>query len=211
MLGIENLWLFVVSGLLLNMIPGPDSLLIAGRAATQGFKAGSATALGIGTGTMIHIVAAALGLSAVLASSATAFTVVKILGGAYLIYMAISMLRSSSADGNTEVMRKPKASLKRIYYQGFITNLFNPKIAVFFLAFMPQFISASSENKALAFIVLGLIFNVNGMLWCHLIAWMSASLSRRLSVGIATKKWLSRFTASLFGVFGIRLLLTSQS
>ncbi|WP_120512153.1 LysE family translocator [Photobacterium salinisoli] len=211
MLGIENLWLFVVSGLLLNMIPGPDSLLIAGRAATQGFKAGSAAALGIGTGTMIHIVAAALGLSAVLASSATAFTVVKILGGVYLIYMAISMLRSSSADGNTEVMRKPKASLKRIYYQGFITNLFNPKIAVFFLAFMPQFISASSENKALAFIVLGLIFNVNGMLWCHLIAWMSASLSRRLSVDLATKKWLSRFTASLFGVFGIRLLLTSQS
>ncbi|WP_459782765.1 LysE family translocator, partial [Photobacterium sp. R1] len=87
--------------------PGPDSLLIAGRAATQGFKAGSAAALGIGTGTMIHIVAAALGLSAVLASSATAFTVVKILGGVYLIYMAISMLRSSSADGNTEVMRKP--------------------------------------------------------------------------------------------------------
>lgn len=211
MLGIENLWLFVVSGLLLNMIPGPDSLLIAGRAATQGFKAGSAAALGIGTGTMIHIVAAALGLSAVLASSATAFTVIKILGGAYLIYMAISMLRSSRPDGNTELMRKPKASLKRIYYQGFITNLFNPKIAVFFLAFMPQFISASSENKALAFIVLGLIFNVNGMLWCHLIAWMSASLSRRLSVGIATKKWLSRFTASLFGVFGIRLLLTSQS
>ncbi|MEL6114049.1 LysE family translocator [Photobacterium sp. SP02] len=211
MLGIENLWLFVVSGLLLNMIPGPDSLLIAGRAATQGFKAGSAAALGIGSGTLIHIVAAALGLSAVLATSATAFTVVKVLGGAYLIYMAISMLRSSSAAGNTEVMKKPKASLKRIYYQGFITNLFNPKIAVFFLAFMPQFISVSSDNKALAFIVLGLIFNVNGMLWCHFIAWISASLSHRLSVGVATKKWLSRFTASLFGVFGIRLLLTSQS
>lgn len=211
MLGIENVWLFVVSGLLLNLIPGPDSLLIAGRAATQGFKAGSAAALGIGSGTLIHIVAAALGLSAVLATSATAFTMVKVLGGAYLIYMAISMLRSSSAAGNTEIMQKPKASLKRIYYQGFITNLFNPKIAVFFLAFMPQFISASSENKALAFIVLGLIFNVNGMLWCHLIAWASSSLSNKLSVSITTKKWLSRVTASLFGVFGIRLLLTSQS
>ncbi|MCM0148797.1 LysE family translocator [Photobacterium galatheae] len=210
MFGIENLWLFVVSGLLLNMIPGPDSLLIAGRAAMQGFKAGSAAALGIGTGTLIHITAAALGLSAVLATSATAFTLVKVLGGAYLIYMAISMLRSSGDAGEAEVLQKPKASLKRIYIQGLVTNLFNPKIAVFFLAFMPQFISASSDNKALAFIVLGLIFNFNGMLWCHFIAWASASLSNQLTVSISLKKWLSRFTATLFGVFGVRLLVASQ-
>ncbi|GAB6262930.1 LysE family translocator [Photobacterium sp. CCB-ST2H9] len=210
MFGIENLWLFVVSGLLLNMIPGPDSLLIAGRAATQGFKAGSAAALGIGTGTLIHIVAAALGLSALLATSATAFTLVKVLGGAYLIYMAISMLRSRGETEQAEVIQKPKASLKRIYTQGLITNLFNPKIAVFFLAFMPQFISASSDNKALAFIVLGLIFNFNGMLWCHFIAWVSASISHKLTVNLSVKKWLSRFTATLFGVFGVRLLVASQ-
>lgn len=210
MFGIENLWLFVVSGLLLNMIPGPDSLLIAGRAATQGFKAGSAAALGIGTGTLIHIVAAALGLSALLAMSATAFTLVKVLGGAYLIYMAISMLRSRGETEQAEVIQKPKASLKRIYTQGLITNLFNPKIAVFFLAFMPQFISASSDNKALAFIVLGLIFNFNGMLWCHFIAWVSASISHKLTVNLSVKKWLSRFTATLFGVFGVRLLVASQ-
>ncbi|MDO6708135.1 LysE family translocator [Photobacterium sp. 1_MG-2023] len=210
MFGIENLWLFVLSGLLLNLIPGPDSLLIASRAASQGFKAGSAAALGIGTGTMIHIVAAALGLSAVLATSATAFTVVKVLGGVYLIYMAFSMLRSNGGDEKPVCFQKSKASFKRIYTQGLMTNVFNPKIAVFFLAFMPQFISASSEHKALAFIVLGLIFNVNGMLWCHLLAWGSASLSNKLQVNNSVKKWLSRLTATLFGVFGVRLLVASQ-
>ncbi|MCG7499222.1 LysE family translocator [Vibrio sp. Of7-15] len=209
MLGIENLWLFVASGILLNLIPGPDSVLIAGRAASQGFRAGSAAALGIGTGTLIHIIAAALGLSAILATSATAFTVVKVIGGVYLIYMAISMFKDQQGDGTTKTFGS--TPLKKIYTQGVITNLFNPKVAIFFLSFMPQFISESSENKALAFFVLGLIFNVNGMIWCHFIAWASSSMSRKLSVNKAVRKWLNRFTASLFGVFGIRLLVSTQS
>ena len=209
MLGIENLWLFVASGILLNLIPGPDSVLIAGRAASQGFRAGSAAALGIGTGTLIHIIAAALGLSAILATSATAFTVVKVIGGVYLIYMAISMFKDQQGDGTTKTFGS--TPLKKIYTQGVITNLFNPKVAIFFLSFMPQFISESSENKALAFFVLGLIFNVNGMIWCHFIAWASSSMSRKLSVNKAVRKWLNRFTASLFGVFGIRLLASTQS
>lgn len=208
MFGIENLWLFVISGVLLNLIPGPDSVLIAGRAASQGFKAGSAAALGIGTGTLIHIIAAALGLSAILATSATAFTVVKVVGGLYLIYMAVCMIREHKGDGATKNFGAK--SLKKIYTQGLITNLFNPKVAIFFLSFMPQFISESSENKALAFLVLGLIFNFNGMIWCHFIAWASSSMSRKLSVNKAVRKWLNRFTASLFGAFGIRLLVSTQ-
>ncbi|UXI03040.1 LysE family translocator [Photobacterium sp. TY1-4] len=211
MLGIENLWLFVVSGLLLNLIPGPDSLLIIGRGATQGFKAGSAAALGIGTGTLIHILAAAFGLSAILATSAMAFTVVKLIGGAYLIYMAITMLLQRHEASEAPVAKPVKTSLSRIYTQGFITNLFNPKIAIFFLAFVPQFISASSDNKALAFIVLGLIFNFNGMLWCHFLAWLSSTVSNRLSVNENVQKWLSRMTASLFGLFGVKLLISGQS
>lgn len=211
MFGIENFWLFVASGILLNLIPGPDSILIAGRAASQGFKAGSAAALGIGTGTLIHIVAAALGLSAIFATSATAFTVVKILGGAYLIYMAICMFRDSTDDGEIKAIKPVKRTLKRIYSQGLITNLFNPKVVIFFLSFMPQFISESSDNKALAFLVLGLVFNFNCMLWCHFIAWGSSSVSRRLSASKLVRKWLHRFAASLFGLFGVRLLVSTQS
>ncbi|QSX31180.1 LysE family translocator [Shewanella cyperi] len=211
MFGTENLWLFVLSGILLNIIPGPDSLLIAGRAATQGFKAGSAAALGIGTGTLIHIVAAAFGLSAILATSATAFTLVKILGGAYLIYMAISMFRGSKQTTELQGPKTEKSSLKSIYIQGVVTNLFNPKVALFFLSFMPQFISASSDNKPLAFLFLGLVFNFNGMLWCHFIAWASSSMSRKISANQAVKKWLTRLAASLFGVFGIKLLTSTPN
>ncbi|WP_070962608.1 LysE family translocator [Vibrio sonorensis] len=211
MFGIENFWLFVVSGILLNLIPGPDSLLIAGRAATQGFKAGSAAALGIGTGTLIHVFAAALGLSAILATSATAFTIVKYIGGAYLLYMAYCMFKDGITDQPASLKSPTPTPLRKIYSQGLITNLFNPKVAVFFLAFVPQFISASSESKPFAFLILGLVFNFNGMIWCHIIAWASSSLSRKLVVSNRVKQWLSRTTASVFALFGIRLLTASQN
>lgn len=211
MLGIENIWLFVMSGVILNMIPGPDSLLIAGRAAGQGFKAGSAAALGIGTGTLVHIFAAALGLSAILATSATAFTLVKIIGGLYLLYMAVGMLKGSQEKHQSDASIRPRSQpLRKIYVQGLVTNAFNPKVAIFFLSFMPQFIAPDSDEKTLAFVVLGLIFNMNGMIWSHFLAWASASMSHKLSANKMVKKWLSRVAASLFGVFGVKLLVSSQ-
>ena len=211
MFGIENLWLFVVSGFLLNLMPGPDSLLIVGRGASQGFKAGSCAALGIGTGTLVHVLAAAVGLSAILATSAMAFTVVKIVGGLYLVYMAVSMILADRKTQRKETTQPVKASLSKIYYQGFLTNVLNPKVAIFFLAFVPQFISEVSENKAMAFIVLGLIFNINGMLWCHFLAWVSSSAGKKFSASDRMKRWLNRVAASLFGYFGIKLVLSTQS
>ncbi|MDV5169569.1 LysE family translocator [Photobacterium rosenbergii] len=198
------------------MLPGPDSVLIAGRAASQGFRAGSAAALGIGSGIFVHIVAASLGLSAILSTSATAFTVVKIIGGFYLLYMAFSMFKDSNSQAESTFNESAsavskKSSLLSIYTQGLITNVFNPKVALFFLSFMPQFISSSSENKALAFMVLGLIFNFTGMIWCHFIAWVSATMSRKLSASQSVRKWFSRLAASLFGVFGVKLLVSTQS
>lgn len=215
MFGIENLWLFVVSGIVLNMLPGPDSVLIAGRAASQGFRAGSAAALGIGTGIFVHIVAASLGLSAILSTSATAFTVVKVVGGLYLIYMAFCMYKDSTVQGESttkgsKAIGQKQTSLLSIYSQGLITNVFNPKVALFFLSFMPQFISSTSDNKAIAFMVLGLIFNFTGMIWCHFIAWVSASMSRKLSASQSVRKWFSRLAASLFGAFGVKLLVSTQ-
>jgi threonine/homoserine/homoserine lactone efflux protein len=168
-------------------------------------------ALGVGTGTILHIVAAALGLSAILATSTTAFTAVKVLGAAYLIYMAICMIRDSAGNAESEVIKPVKTSLQRIYAQGLISNVFNPKVAIFFLAFMPQFISESSDNKALAFLILGLVFNFNGMIWCHLLALVSSTTSRKLSVNKSARIWLLRLTAGLFGMFGVTMLLSSQN
>ncbi|MCW8126080.1 LysE family translocator [Microbulbifer halophilus] len=211
MFGIENLWLFAASGVLLIVLPGPDSLYIVGRSAGQGFRAGSVAALGIATGTMVHVTAAALGLSVVLTTSATAFTVVKIVGCLYLLYMSVSLIFSKSAGdvsaGPVKTVPPPRA---KIFYQGFLTNLLNPKIALFFLAFVPQFIAADSDSKAMAFLLLGLIFNIMGLIWCHCLAWTSASVSRRLSASESVKKWLNRVAGTLFGIFGIKLALSTQ-
>jgi len=211
MFGIHDLTLFVVSGLLLNIMPGPDSLLIMTRSATQGWRAGSAAALGIGTGTFVHIFAAALGMSAILATSAAAFTVVKLLGAAYILYLAAGMLLSKRGDGSpVQAPVLAPLPLRRIYGQGILTNVLNPKVALFFLAFVPQFIDANAPHKALAFIVLGAIFNINGMLWCHALALFTAQARARLKLNPAVTQWLNRATGGLFVWLGVKLALAKQ-
>jgi RhtB (resistance to homoserine/threonine) family protein len=214
MLGIHDLLLFVISGLLLNMAPGPDSLLIVSRSATQGWRAGSAAALGIGSGTCIHILAAAFGLSALLTASATAFTVVKIIGAGYLFYIGFSILLRKTKNERVEQAPSeesiPALSYWRIFRQGFLTNLLNPKVAVFFLAFVPQFISPDSAHKAIAFIVLGGIFNLNGMLWCHFLAVSTAFASRRFRVHTALARWIDKIIGVIFVSLGIKLVFAPR-
>jgi len=212
MFGIHDLTLFVISGLLLNIMPGPDSLLIMARSATQGWRAGCAAALGIGAGTMVHIGAAALGLSAVLATSATAFTVVKWVGAAYIVWCGIGMLRARLKGGDAAAAAPAPAALpyRKIFAQGFLTNVLNPKVALFFLAFVPQFIDADAANKPLAFLILGCIFNFNGMLWCNGLAIFTAFASARLKVKPLVALWLNRVTGSLFIALGARLALSEQ-
>ncbi|MDB5909797.1 MAG: Lysine transporter LysE [Massilia sp.] len=207
MFGIHDLGLFIVSGLLLNIMPGPDSLLIMSRSATQGARAGCVAALGIGAGVFIHMFAAALGLSAILSTSATAFTVVKYAGAAYILYLAAGLLRSTPRDA---IAVAPVAPLpfSRIFAQGFLTNVLNPKVALFFLAFVPQFIHADAQYKAFAFIVLGFIFNLNGMLWCFALALFTARAKARMKVRPQVALWLNRATGGLFVWLGVKLALS---
>jgi threonine/homoserine/homoserine lactone efflux protein len=210
MFGIHDLPLFVISGLLLNIMPGPDSLLIMTRSATQGWRAGVAASLGIGTGTLVHIFAAALGLSAVLSTSATAFTVVKLVGAAYILYMAVGLLRARRQDAAAPAPALAPLPYRNIFAQGFLTNVLNPKVALFFLAFVPQFISLDAPNKALSFIVLGTIFNVNAMLWCCFLALSTAKASERLKLNPTVSLWLNRATGGLFVWLGVKLALSRQ-
>lgn len=210
-LGIHDLGLFVLSGLLLNITPGPDSLLIMSRSASQGWRAGAAAALGIGTGTLVHVMAGALGLSALLAASATAFVLVKLAGAAYLVWLGLGMLRARSAG---QPASAPAASaapaatgLGAVFRQGLLTNVLNPKVALFFLAFVPQFISADAAHKGLAFVLLGLIFDLNGMLWCLGLAAFTAGASRRIRLPASWVAWLHRSIGLLFLLFGLRLAL----
>jgi threonine/homoserine/homoserine lactone efflux protein len=203
--GIHDLWLFVISGLLLNITPGADSLYIATRSITQGFRAGLTAALGIATGCCVHIVAAAIGLSAILAASSLAFTIVKLLGAAYLVYIGVSLLlKRTTAASDTHAL--PRATLRTIFIQGFLTNCLNPKVALFFLAFVPQFIDPTASNKPLAFILLGLIFNSTGTLWCVFLAWITARAGA-LRVRSSVAQWLNRGVGSIFVCLGVRLAL----
>jgi threonine/homoserine/homoserine lactone efflux protein len=206
--GTHDLWLFVLSGLLLNITPGPDTLYIVGRSSTQGWRGGALAALGIGTGTLVHICAAALGLSAILAASAAAFTAVKIIGALYLLYVGIGLIRSAGrVFAPTMVPDNRAVSMRVIFRQGFFTNVLNPKVALFFLAFLPQFVASDSTSKPLAFLFLGVIFNFNGTLWNLLVAWSSARLTSRLAPSAAVRQWFNRGVGALFILVGIRLAL----
>jgi threonine/homoserine/homoserine lactone efflux protein len=209
MVGIHDFWLFVLSGWLLNVTPGPDTLYIVGRSTTQGLKGGVCAALGIGSGTLVHVAAAALGLSALLAASATAFTVVRLVGALYLLYVGVGLIRSAGLRAAAP-SAAPALALRRVFLQGFLTNVLNPKVALFFLAFLPQFVAADAPSKALAFLFLGIVFDVNGTLWNLLVAWSTARLSARLAPGDAFRAWFNRCVGGLFIVVGLRLALTKH-
>src|SRR5689334_14740219 len=214
MFGIHDLALFVVSGLLLNIAPGVDFLYVLSNSASRGTVAGVWAALGIGAGCIVHILFAALGLSAILASSAIAFTVVKWVGAAYLVYVGISMLRQRRGMGLalSDVASQGAAlGNKRIFWQGFLTNVLNPKVALFFLAFVPQFIAASSPTKVQAFLLLGAIFNTTGTAWNLFVAWAAGMLTRRLQLASRVGLWVNRSLGALFIALGIRLGLSSRA
>ena len=206
MLGTQDLAVFVVAGLLLNITPGPDTLYIVGRSSSQGLRAGVAAALGVGAGILVHISAAAVGVSALFAASATAFTVLKLVGAAYLVYVGISLMRLSAAS----VPALQAAGLRAVFVKGFWTNVLNPKVALFFLAFLPQFVDPSAAHKTLALLFLGLVFNVNGTLWNLFVAWSAAHVGRVLVRGRAAA-WFNRAVGAVFVLLGVRLALSRSA
>jgi len=210
MLGIQDFWIFVVAGLLLNVTPGPDVAYIVGRSAQLGWRGGATAALSIGAGCFVHIAAAALGLSALLATSALAFSLLKWIGAAYLVYVGLRMLmtRATPASERIDCGRK-EIALRTVFWQGFLTNALNPKVALFFLAFLPQFIRSDASSKILAFTVLGLVFNLNGTLWNLGVAWFAARVAAIRSMS-GIRIWLERALGALFIGLGVRLALAER-
>jgi threonine/homoserine/homoserine lactone efflux protein len=157
-LGIHDLALFSLTVLVLNATPGVDMLYAVSRTLTGGLRAGLAAALGISAGCVVHALLAAFGLAALLAVSAWAFSAIKWAGAAYLVWLGVGMLREAFRHGNgraAAVAADPRVTAFAIFRQGLLTNVLNPKVALFFLAFLPQFIAPESEHKALAFLALG--------------------------------------------------------
>jgi threonine/homoserine/homoserine lactone efflux protein len=210
MVGTTDFALFVVAGLLLNITPGPDTLYIVSRTASQGSRGGTVAALGIGAGLFVHTFAAAVGLSALITASAAAFTLVKWIGAAYLVYAGITLLLARPA------IRQPApairaAALRTVFLQGFLTNVLNPKVALFFLAFLPQFVDPGASNKALAFLFLGFVFIFNGTLWNLFVAWSAGRIARRLDGSGRLALWLNRTVGAIFVYMGIKLVTSHQN
>jgi len=204
MLGITDFWMFVVAAILVNLTPGQDTFYILGRSISQGRSAGMASVMGIGCGVLVHTLAAALGLSALLSTSAQAFYIVKMAGAAYLIYLGIRMILSKS-EGAVIPDKFKSTDFWLIYRQGLLTNVLNPKVAIFFLAFMPQFISPETTNTFLSFLVLGLCFVTTGMIWCTILALGAAAFSDKLSGCRSFSAVLNRTAGALFIFLGLRL------
>lgn len=171
----------------------------------QGRAAGVASALGIGTGALVHTFAAAFGLSALLAASASAFLFVKLAGAFYLVYLGARMLFTRAAASAAIPARFDSAGFLAVYRQGLLTNVLNPKVALFYLAFMPQFIAPASTQKFAAFMVLGLTFVTTGTLWCLLLACLSALLGGKLRDSPKFSTILNRTAGALFVALGVRL------
>jgi threonine/homoserine/homoserine lactone efflux protein len=204
--GIHDYWLFVLSGILLNLTPGQDTFFILGNSLGAGRRAGIAAALGIGAGSMVHTLAAALGLSAILATSATAFTVVKLLGAAYLIYIGVRALTSRTLL-NDNVVAGDAVVARVAFRRGIVTNLLNPKVALFFLAFLPQFIDPASDRKVEAFLLLGATFITTGLTWCLVLAVAAARCREFLLNRPTMGSLLSRAAGAIFIALGLRLAL----
>lgn len=209
-----QLLMFIAAGWLLNLTPGPDVLYIVSNALKRGVRAGMVAALGIVSGCFVHVFAAALGVGALLATSATAFTLLKWAGAAYLMWMGVKLLLAKGGDSSivpAGVSAEVAAvNLWRVYRQGFLTNVLNPKVALFFLAFVPQFIAPGTEDKVTAFLLLGLLFNLNSLPINFGYAWLAGWASRRVGAVQRAMHWMDRAAGLMFIGFGLKLALSDN-
>ncbi|GGG52658.1 LysE family translocator [Bizionia arctica] len=207
MFGIINFEAFLIAGLILNLTPGADTMYILGRSISQGKKAGVLSALGISTGAIFHIIFATLGLSIILAKSATAFEIVKYLGAAYLIFLGLKSIFKKTEESFELSTKETKVNYKKIYLSGVLTNILNPKVALFFLAFLPQFIDPNYGQSSLSFLILGLTFLFTGTVWCLILALFASKLSDRIRKNYRIKRVLDKITGGIFIALGIKLAL----
>ena len=199
--------LFLAAGLALNVTPGPDMLYVAARSASEGRAAGVASAFGIAAGTLVHIALVAGGLAALLAAVPVAYTVVRLAGAAYLVYLGLRALLRPS--GLAERALAP-ATRWAVFRQGVVTNELNPKVALFFLAFLPQFVDPARGRAALQVLALGLLFDTSGTLVNLAVALGASGASARLRRSRRAVRAMERATGALFVGLGVRLAVAGR-
>jgi threonine/homoserine/homoserine lactone efflux protein len=209
MFNFQNIYLFFITTLLLNLTPGNDVLYVASRSVSYGVKAGVVSALGIFTGCFVHIFAAVLGLSIIISKSAYLFQLIKYAGAAYLVYLGIRALLSKQAI-ETKNQKTGKAGYQALFKQGMITNVLNPKVAIFFLSFLPQFITAASPFFKVQLFTLGVWFNVQGTLVLILMACILGKTKDFFSKNPKVWAIQEKITGFILIGMGIKIALTSK-
>jgi threonine/homoserine/homoserine lactone efflux protein len=207
MLDWSTLMVFLVASLVLLLTPGPAVLYIVARSIEQGRLAGVVSAVGVGLGTLVHVAAAALGISALLVSSALAFSVVKYLGAAYLVYLG---LRTLLHKDQAEHVSMPTAPLARIFRQGVVVNVLNPKLALFFFAFLPQFIDPDRDAVVGQIMLLGGIFALLGMLSDSLYALLAGTVRHWLRQSAAFLRGQRYVTGGVYIALGVTTALSGS-
>lgn len=208
MLPIETITTFFLASILLALAPGPDNIFVLTQAALRGKTAGLAVTLGLCTGLMVHTTGVALGIAVLFRTSAVAFTIVKVLGACYLLYLAWQAFRAS--DGSPAIGRKSNLSTARLYRRGIIMNITNPKVSIFFLAFLPQFADPARGPLSVQIILLGLIFIVATILVFGSISFLAGILGEWLSQRPKTHAVMNRITGGIFVALALKLLTIRQ-
>ncbi len=204
MLDFQQFLLFALASLMLNITPGNDMIFVATHSTSHGIRAGMMAALGIALGCVVHIIAAVLGISAIIAQSAVLFDVIKYLGAAYLIYIGIKAIVSKTQSFDISSDKAP-VSDGVILKQGIFTNVLNPKVALFFLAFLPQFINTQNQSIGLQILLLGLWFNISGTIVNFGVAWAFGKAGNFLKQYPAFSFWQNKITGGILILLGLKV------
>ena len=205
MTGIIHFETFLLTGILLNITPGNDTIFILSKSIGQGKKAGIVSALGIGTGSIVHTILAALGLSLIIAKSILLFNIIKYAGAAYIIYIGVKMFLDKN-QLNTAISNKNETvNYRKIYRDAIITNVLNPKVALFFIAFLPQFIDPTFKNTVWPFLMLGITFIITGTIWCLILAIFAATIFDKLNQRKTVSDYIHKICGITLIVLGIKV------
>lgn len=204
----DNFLLFALASLMLNITPGNDMIFVATRSINHGIKAGIISSIGIFLGCLVHMAASILGLSSIIAQSALLFDIIKYAGALYLFYIGVKAVFSKPEV--YKLNNSVNVDNKKVLLQGIITNVLNPKVALFFLAFLPQFVNINAGNVPLQLTVLGVWFNISGTLVNILVAVILGKMGNLLVNFPGFWKWQSKFTGAVLCALGIRLALASR-
>lgn len=208
--GIENLGGFILAAIIVVTTPGIDTIMVLTRSISKGKIAGLYSALGVSLGLIIHTFAATYGLSLIIAKSAIAFGIVKYLGAGYLIYIGIKALLSKSEQIEIKPTQMKNDGKQRMFLTAFISDVLNPKIAIFFLAFLPQFIKSTEINNPIPYLILGAIMFLITLIWCSFLAVMGSKASILFNKNKNAEKWMNKTSAFVFILLGLKVAFTKK-